>query len=73
MPAGSCTLAVLPVTLDTPGNREAMPSADFSSWTPPSVLAQNIVQWSETVEGRPKNGSLLVARTKAGQTTLTAE
>lgn len=73
MPSGSCTVAVLPVTLDTPGNREAMPTADFSAWTPPSFLAENIVDWSDKVEGRPANGSLLVARTKAGQTTLTAE
>lgn len=26
-------LAVLPTTLDTPGNREAMPGADFGGWT----------------------------------------
>lgn len=73
MPAGSCTVAVLPVTLDTPGNREAMPTADFSSWTPPQFLAEQIVAWSENVAARPKNGSLLVARTKQGQTRLVPE
>ena len=40
LPAGSKVNAVLPVTLDTPGNRAGMPNADFSSWTPLETLAQ---------------------------------
>ena len=30
---------VLPGTIDTPQNREAMPKADFSTWIPPKDLA----------------------------------
>jgi dihydropteridine reductase len=27
------SLAILPVTIDTPANRAAMPKADFTAWT----------------------------------------
>ncbi len=33
---------VLPGTIDTPQNREAMPKADFSTWVPPADLASVI-------------------------------
>ncbi len=33
---------VLPGTIDTPQNREAMPKADFSTWVPPEDLAHVI-------------------------------
>lgn len=33
---------VLPGTIDTPQNREAMPKADFSTWVPPGDLASVI-------------------------------
>jgi NAD(P)-dependent dehydrogenase (short-subunit alcohol dehydrogenase family) len=33
---------VLPGTIDTPQNREAMPKADFSAWVPPGDLASVI-------------------------------
>ena len=32
-PAHSTVVGILPETLDTPSNREAMPDADFSTWT----------------------------------------
>lgn len=31
--------AVLPLTIDTPANRAAMPDADFSRWTKPEAIA----------------------------------
>ncbi len=34
--------AVVPKIIDTPGNREAMPDADFSSWVPPEEIARVI-------------------------------
>jgi dihydropteridine reductase len=40
LPKGATTLCLLPITLDTPGNRAAMPGADTSSWTPVSELAK---------------------------------
>ncbi len=36
--------AIVPTTIDTPANREAMPDADFGAWTPPAEIAQ-VVSW----------------------------
>jgi NAD(P)-dependent dehydrogenase (short-subunit alcohol dehydrogenase family) len=33
---------IVPSTIDTPANRQAMPGADFSSWTPPQNIADAI-------------------------------
>ena len=33
---------VIPSTIDTPPNREAMPDADFEKWTTPEAIADNI-------------------------------
>jgi len=35
--------AVAPGTIDTPANREGMPGADRSGWTPPEAIARTIV------------------------------
>lgn len=35
--------AVLPATLDTPQNRAAMPTADFSTWVTPAAMADVIL------------------------------
>ncbi len=35
--------AILPSTIDTPGNRKAMPGADFSKWVKPEEIARVIV------------------------------
>lgn len=40
MPANSHAVCILPVTLDTPGNRQGMPNADFSSWTPCDTVSE---------------------------------
>lgn len=34
---------VLPGTIDTPNNREAMPNADFSKWVPPQQIAETLL------------------------------
>jgi len=34
---------ILPGTIDTPQNREAMPDANFSNWVPPEALADVVV------------------------------
>ena len=73
LPVNATVFAVLPVTLDTPGNRAAMPGADFSSWTPCDVAASLLVDWAESSPKlRPASGSLLVWNTKNGVTTTTA-
>ena len=34
--------AILPSTIDTPGNRASQPNADFSRWVPPAQIAELI-------------------------------
>lgn len=41
--AGITANAVLPGTIDTPQNREAMPKADFSTWVAPEAIADAIL------------------------------
>lgn len=38
----------VPGTIDTPANREAMPSADFSTWVNPAILAKAMIDISQT-------------------------
>lgn len=69
-PPGFCVLGMLPVTLDTPGNRAAMPQADRSTWTPTPFVADTLVQWAEAPNTRPKSGTLVSFHTAGGKTTL---
>ena len=41
---GRTANAVLPGMIDTQANREAMPSADHSRWTPPAAIAK-VIAW----------------------------
>jgi dihydropteridine reductase len=59
LPSGTSVTAILPTTLDTPGNRDGMPDADFSSWTSCDSLADRLVQWSEDRATRPDQGELV--------------
>jgi NAD(P)-dependent dehydrogenase (short-subunit alcohol dehydrogenase family) len=69
LPAGSSTLAILPMTLDTPMNRKFMPAADTSTWTPLEVVGEYLLKWTTNVE-RPTTGSLVQLETRAGKTTI---
>lgn len=72
LPANATVLGILPVTLDTPANRKAMPNADFSTWTPLPLVAEYFFTWSSSShEQRPTSGSLLQLITANGETTLT--
>lgn len=42
--AGLTANVILPGTMDTPGNRKAMPDADFSKWVSPGAVA-DAVAW----------------------------
>ncbi|XP_069350227.1 dihydropteridine reductase isoform X2 [Eulemur rufifrons] len=70
LPPGSAAVAVLPVTLDTPMNRKAMPEGDFSSWTPLEFLVETFHDWI-TGKNRPSSGSLIQVVTTEGKTELT--
>eukprot|EP01083_Nonionella_stella_P044331 119386_1 len=61
-----CTaLSILPDVLDTESNRQAMPEANFDSWTKPDDLASEIWEWIHKPDLRPRSGSLIkVLKTK---------
>jgi NAD(P)-dependent dehydrogenase (short-subunit alcohol dehydrogenase family) len=52
--------AILPGTIDTPQNREAMPDADHSRWVKPEALAQ-IFLFLASEAASPINGALIPA------------
>lgn len=57
LPKDSLCVGVLPVTMDTIVNRQMMPQADISAWTPTKYIAEMLFRWS-LGKDRPKNGSL---------------
>jgi NAD(P)-dependent dehydrogenase (short-subunit alcohol dehydrogenase family) len=50
--------AVVPTTIDTPANRQAMPDADFSGWTPPEAIAR-VVLWLASDAAATVRGGLI--------------
>ena len=50
--------AIVPTTIDTPTNREAMPDADFASWTSPAQIAQ-VVLWLSSDSSATVRGALV--------------
>jgi len=51
---------ILPGTMDTAANRQAMPKADFSKWVQPSSVASLMV-WLAGDGGRDVNGAVIPA------------
>ena len=45
LPENSKVVAVAPVMLDTPLNREDMPNADRSTWTPVEAISEEVCNW----------------------------
>jgi len=56
--SGITANVVLPSTIDTPGNRAAMPNADFSKWVAPESIADLMV-WLVSDSGRDVNGAAI--------------
>ncbi|KYQ93835.1 dihydropteridine reductase [Tieghemostelium lacteum] len=73
LPNNSTTVGILPITLDTPINRTAMPNSNFDDWTPLSDIANKLYEWSSIPESRPTGGSLLSIITKNKVTTYTPQ
>ncbi|XP_041698551.1 dihydropteridine reductase isoform X2 [Coregonus clupeaformis] len=69
MPPGAVAVAILPVTLDTPMNRQFMPDADFGSWTPLEYISETFFNWA-TGADRPASGSLMQVTTTGGETQI---
>jgi NAD(P)-dependent dehydrogenase (short-subunit alcohol dehydrogenase family) len=49
---------ILPGTMDTPANRQAMPGADTSKWVQPASVASLIV-WLANDAGKDVNGAVI--------------
>ena len=49
---------ILPGTIDTPANRQAMPTADFSQWVQPSNIA-SLVVWLASDAAKDVNGAVI--------------
>jgi dihydropteridine reductase len=62
--------AILPVTIDTPANRAAMPDADTCSWTSPVRIAEEIVGWANATHASPPNGAYVAISTADRHTTF---
>jgi NAD(P)-dependent dehydrogenase (short-subunit alcohol dehydrogenase family) len=56
--AGMTANVILPGTMDTPSNREAMPDADFSKWVQPATVASLMV-WLAGKAGKDINGAVI--------------
>merc|ERR1719373_950283 len=67
LPADTKVVALAPVTLDTPMNREAMPDADHSTWTSLERVSEEMIAW---VGGAAQNGAIYVPRTAGGETSF---
>jgi NAD(P)-dependent dehydrogenase (short-subunit alcohol dehydrogenase family) len=56
--AGITANVILPGTMDTPGNRKAMPTADTSQWVQPASIASLIV-WLSGDTGNDVTGAVI--------------
>lgn len=62
--------AILPVTIDTPTNREAMPDADHSTWTPMEEFAEHILNLTKEEDSTSCNGLFYHFKTEHGITKI---
>ena len=72
-PSGATVNTLLPVTIDTPANRAAMPDTDTSSWTDPAHIGAKILSWAEGSSTPPVSGGFVEIATEDGATTFSYE
>ncbi len=56
--SGITANVILPGTIDTPGNRQAMPNADVSKWVQPANIA-SLITWLAGDAGKDVNGAVI--------------
>jgi NAD(P)-dependent dehydrogenase (short-subunit alcohol dehydrogenase family) len=56
--AGITANVILPGTMDTPGNRKAIPNADVSKWVQPANIA-GLITWLAGDAGKDVNGAVI--------------
>ncbi len=71
LPDGCTVLAILPTTLDTESNRQSMPKADYSTWTPLQHVVSEFNTWIQHPITRPPSGTLVKISTANSKTTFT--
>jgi len=71
LPEGAKSLAILPVTLDTPMNRKFM--TPDGTWTPLEDVASILYGWTSSPVDSPPSGSLVQLITKDGKTETKVE
>ena len=52
-------LGILPSVIDTPANRNDMPTANHTKWTAPEAIADELVNWIKMPYLRPATGNLV--------------
>ncbi|CAK0885390.1 unnamed protein product [Prorocentrum cordatum] len=65
LPAGCKTIGIAPQTLDTPQNREAMPTADRGTWATLDEVGEQLEAWCADPTGL-RSGMVYVIRKEAG-------
>nr|CAG4708566.1 unnamed protein product [Naegleria fowleri] len=74
LPAHTTTIGIVPSMLDTEANRQAMPNADTSTWTPLDHVSNELIKWLESsYTERPPSGSLVKIVTTKGNTEFIVE
>jgi dihydropteridine reductase len=63
LPEDTTVVTILPETIDTPSNREAMPKANFDEWANPRHIAELLKGWIDGMN-RPSTGSFAVLKVK---------
>jgi len=63
--SGSRIITLLPETIDTESNRQAMPNADFTKWSKPEQIGELVKGWVDGLN-TPNNGSFAVLKVKNG-------
>ena len=63
-------VGMLPTTIDTPSNRQFNPDSDYSTWTKPVEIAEEIGQWIEMPQIRPHSGALVKVTSSATGSTF---
>ncbi|KAI8073209.1 hypothetical protein BC940DRAFT_290799 [Gongronella butleri] len=69
LPEQAKVVCMCPVTIDTPMNRQGMPDADFSTWTPPVAIAEQLASYMNG-SIQVDSGKLISVVTKAGVTSF---
>ena len=61
---------ILPMTIDTPMNRQFIPDADFGTWSCPTEIAEEILSWVDGSASPPPSGSYVDITTAGGTTSF---